>query len=127
MKRLSLLSMLVLVGCILLGTSAGFTQTPMDNSDPDINGKVWIQSSESDKRAFLLGVSNAVVLEYHVREKHGEVPSRFVKGWIAAFRDSRWTEMVSKVDAYYANNPEKLHRHVLDVVWHDVIIPSGKS
>jgi len=59
MKRISLLPMLVLVGCILLGASGAFAQTPMDNSDPDIDGKVWIHSSDSDKRAFLLGVSNA--------------------------------------------------------------------
>ena len=127
MKRHSYLSMLLLMGLLLLGASSGLAQGTMENTDPDIDGKVWTHSTNSDKRAFLLGVSNGVVLEYHLRLKHSEEPSRFVKGWVAAFKESKWSEMVGKVDAYYANNPNKLRRNVLDVVWHEIISPNGKS
>jgi len=127
MKKNSYLIMFALVGLLLFGASAALAQGAMESSDPDIDGKVWTHSTDSDKRAFLLGVSNAVVLEYHLRTKRSEEPSRFVKGWVAAFKDSSWSDMVSKVDAYYANNPTKLRRNVLDVVWHEMIAPNWKN
>ena len=120
-------SLLLFMGLLLVCASSGFAQSAMESSDPDVDGKVWTHSSDTDKRAFLLGVSNAVVLEYHLRQKRNEEPSRFVKGWVAAFKESKWSEMVSKVDAYYAKNPDKLRRNVLDVVWHEIISPSWKE
>lgn len=116
-----------LMSLLLLGAGSALAQGAMENSDPDIDGKVWTHSTDSDKRAFLLGVSNAVVLEYHLRTKRSEEPSRFVQGWVAAFKDARWSDMVSRVDAYYANNPTKLRRNVLDVVWHEMIAPNWKK
>jgi len=116
-----------LVGLLLFGATSAIAQGAMENSDPDIDGVVWTHSTDSDKRAFLLGVGNAVVLEYHLRTKHSEEPSRFVRGWVAAFKDSSWADMASKIDAYYANNPTKLHRNVLDVVWHEMITPNWKD
>lgn len=127
MKKNRYLVMFALVGLLLFSAGSAFAQGAMENSDPDIDGKVWAHSSDSDKRAFLLGVSNAVVLEYHLRTKRSEEPSRFVQGWVSAFKDSRWSEMVSRIDAYYANNPTKLRRNVLDVVWHEMIAPNGKK
>lgn len=127
MKKNKYLVMFALVGLLLFSVGSGFAQGAMENSDPDIDGKVWLHSTDSDKRAFLLGVSNGVVLEYHLRTKRGEEPSRFVTGWVAAFKDARWSEMVGKVDAYYASNPTKLRRNVLDVVWHEMIAPNLKK
>ncbi len=127
MKKNTRFSVFVLLGLLLLGVSSACAQGAMKSSDPDIDGMVWTHSTDSDKRAFMLGVSNAVVLEYHLRTKHSEEPSRFVKGWLAAFKDSSWSSMVSRVDAYYANNPTKLHRNVLDVVWHEMIVPNWKN
>jgi hypothetical protein len=121
------LLMFTLVSLLLLGASSALAQGAMENSDPDIDGRVWTHSTDSDKRAFLLGVSNAVVLEYHLRTRRSEEPSRFVKGWLGAFKDSKWSEMVSRVDAYYASNPTKLQRNVLDVVWHEMIAPNWKK
>lgn len=127
MKQNKLLLLFLLMGLLLLGASSALAQGAMETTDPDIDGKVWMHSTSSDKKAFLLGVSNAVVLEYHLRRKQSEEPSRFVKGWVTAFKDSSWSDMVSKVDAYYASNPTKLQRNVLDVVWHEMIAPNWKK
>lgn len=127
MRMKNCFAMLALMSLLLLGAGSALAQNAMENSDPDIDGKVWMHSTDSDKRAFLLGVSNAVVLEYHLRTKRSQEPSRFVQGWVAAFKDARWSEIVGKVDAYYANNPTKMHRNVLDVVWHEMIAPNWKK
>jgi hypothetical protein len=127
MKKNRYLMLFALMGLLLFSAGSALAQGAMESSDPDIDGKVWMHSSDSDKRAFLLGVSNAVVLEYHLRTKRSEEPSRFVKGWVEAFKEARWSEMVSRVDAYYASNPTKLRRNVLDVVWHEMIAPNWKK
>jgi len=127
MRKQRCFAVFALMSLLLLGAGSALAQGAMENSDPDIDGKVWTHSTESDKRAFLLGVSNAVVLEYHLRTKRSEEPSRFVQGWVAAFKDARWSDMVNRVDAYYASNPTKLRRNVLDVVWHEMIAPNWKK
>jgi len=86
-----------------------------------------MKSTDQEKQSFLIGAMSAVVLEYHVREKASEEPSRFIKVWIAALKDINCSELSSKIDAFYSNNPEKMHRHVFDVIWHEVIALDWKS
>lgn len=99
----------------------------MEHPAPDVDGAVWMKSTDQEKRAFLFGAGSAIALEYHIREKHSEEPSLFVKGWIGAFKDVSWTQLANKIDNYYKNNPDKMHRHVFEVIWHEMIKPNRKK
>lgn len=115
------------VGIFFVGANAGFAQQKMNHTSSDLDGTVWMQSTEQEKEAFLLGAGSAVVLEYHVRNKLAEEPSKFIRGWIEALKDMTWVDLAHKIDGYYKNNPDKMNRPVFDVIWAEVIAPTWKN
>ena len=123
MKRFGYLMIVLLVGILFAGTIACYAQRPTNTSSPDLDGYVWQKSSDQEKKAFLYGAGSAIALEYHVRAKRMEEPSRFVKGWVETFKDTSWSELATKVDEYYMKNPEKRSTHVFNVIWHELIAP----
>lgn len=112
---------LLIVAFLFTGTNASFAQTQPAHPAPDVDGEVWMKSSDLEKKAFLYGAGSAFVLEYHLRDKHGQEPSKLVKGWVDGLRDLSWADLSNRVDDYYKHNPDKTQRHVFDVIWHEVI------
>jgi hypothetical protein len=127
MKKKLFWFLFLFAGVILSGASPCLAQQAKDHPAPDVDGNVWMNSTDQEKKAFLFGASSAVVLEYHVRYKNSEEPSRFIKGWVEGLKDMSWTDLANRIDAYYKNNPDQMHRHVFDVIWHEVIMPVWKG
>jgi hypothetical protein len=127
MKKKLCLFLFLCAGIIFSGASSCLAQQAKDHPAPDVDGAVWMNSTDQEKKAFLFGASSAVVLEYHVREKHSEEPSLFIKGWVEGLKDMSWTDLANRIDTYYRNNPDQIHRHMFDVIWHEVIMPNWKG
>ncbi len=127
MKRFNSVYVFLIACLFIVATSSTSAQAAEDHPAPDVNGNVWMKSTEQEKKAFLFGAGSAIVLEYHIKEKHSEEPSRFVKGWVDGLKDISWTELASKLDSYYKNNPDKMQKHVFEVIWHEIIKPNLKS
>lgn len=118
----------VLIACLLIAaTSIDFAQASAEHPTPDVDGTVWMKSTELEKQSFLFGAGSAIVLEYYVRDKHSEEPSKFVKGWVDGLKGMSWAELSNKLDIYYKSNPDKIQRNVFEVIWHEVIKPNLKS
>ncbi|MDR1777293.1 MAG: hypothetical protein LBR31_05635 [Desulfovibrio sp.] len=97
-------------------------------------GTVWQKSDQSHKEAFLFGVESAIALEYFINarmekmavekgKKPKSVLSGFERGWMEAFKGVSRAEIAKSVDKWYAENPDKLDRPVLGVIWHEMIAP----
>lgn len=127
MKRESWLSGVLLTGLLFMGSSSCYAQGTTVSPASDVDGYVWMKTTDPEKKAFLFGAGTAIALEYQMREKHGEEPSRFVEGWIDVFQDMTWAEMTTTIDKYYETNPDKSNRLVLDVMWHEMIKPNWKK
>ncbi len=127
MKILRYLSVILLTGLLFTGSSSCFAQGTTANPSPDVDGFVWMKSTDAEKKAFLFGAGTAIALEYQMRAKRAEEPSKFIKGWIEAFDNMSWAEMASKLDAFYESNPDKESRLVFDVLWHEMIKPNLKN
>jgi uncharacterized membrane protein YdfJ with MMPL/SSD domain len=127
MTKHSIIFPLLLAAFLFIGADTGFAQQQTAHPAPDVDGEVWMKSSDLEKKAFLYGAGSALVLEYHLREKHGQDPSKFVKGWVDELRDMSWSDLSNHVDDYYRHNPEKMQRHVFDVIWHEVIAKNQKN
>lgn len=93
-----------------------------------------MNTSESNKTAYLFGVESAITVEYFVNSqmtekaaKAGKRPvyalSPFERGWMKAFRDVSRADIVKMVDNWYAANPKSLDRPVLSVIWYELIVP----
>ena len=125
MKKFNVIALTMVVGLLFFAASPGRTQSTQIS--PELDGKIWLDSSSAEKRAFLYGVGSATVLEYHIRTKHDEQPSRFVSGWVEVFKEQTWADVEKAVDSYYTNNPGKMNETVLHVIWQNMIKPNIKK
>lgn len=118
----------LLIAALLCAWSApGHAQNTTKHAAPDVDGEVWMKSSDLEKKAFLYGAGSALVLEYHVQEKNKQEPSKLVIGWVDGLKDISWSDLSKAIDVYYRANPDKMQRDVFDVIWHEVIVPKRKN
>ena len=80
------------------------------------------------KKAYLVGVANVLQVEvaYQATNKPTDGQSlvaREVKGLQGQTLDS----VRSKLDAWYAANPDKLQRPVLETLWFEIVMPGLKQ
>lgn len=89
-----------------------------------VNGEQWTTSSDAVKKAYLVGVANMVQVE---RAYSGATPPsdaqsivpRMARGMQGQTLDS----VREGVDRWYAANPTKLKRPVLDIIWFEMAAP----
>lgn len=98
-------------------------------------GKYWMDSSDTNKEAYLFGIESAIavncqidrILAERAAKNHKKAPSvlsRFDKGWMQAFENTTRKEIVARVNKWYADHPADLSRPVLSVIWYELIAPN---
>lgn len=90
----------------------------------DLTGKQWLDSSRNEKLAFLYGASSIVAIESMIADKAGREPSVFVRAWVNTFKDTSWSDLEAKLNAWYVSHPRQQDRHVLDVLWNEFLAPA---
>ena len=91
---------------------------------PLVTGEQWTTSSEAVKKAYLVGVANLVQVQtaYHGANPPSDSQSfvpRLAKGMQGQSLDS----VREGLDRWYAANPTKLKRPVLDTLWFEMALP----
>lgn len=89
-----------------------------------VTGEQWTGSSEAVKKAYLVGLANMVQVQsaYHASNPPSDAQSfvpRLAKGMQGQTLDS----VRDGVDRWYAANPTKLKRPVLDIIWFEMAMP----
>ncbi len=114
------------------------TGNPAGNPVDQFTGKYWMDSTADNKKAYLFGIESAIAVEKFIqnslvakRAKSGKKPvytlSPFEKGWMEAFRDVSREQIAEEVTKWYQDNPDKLDRSVLSVIWYELIVPRIKQ
>ncbi len=114
LKKLFSLAAAALAVFLFLGASA-------DAAPGEFTGEVWKATGTQEKRAFIYGSSTIVALEKKLAEEGGRQASVFVENWMRAFKDKTPAAICNEIDAWYAAHPEDMQRHVLSVVWYELI------
>ena len=107
---------------------------PAGNPVDQFTGEIWVNTTESDKAAYLFGIDSAVTVEYFVNAqmaadaaKAGKKPvyalSPFEKGWMEAFANVSRADAIKMIDEWYAAHPKELQRPVMSVIWYELIAP----
>lgn len=100
-----------------------------------LDGYVWQDTSNDNKLSFLFGLENGIAVEYAIgmeqAKRNGKQPtlenlnlSPFERGWVIAFENTPRQTIVDGIDTFYDDNPDQKDRHVLDVVWKELIVPA---
>ena len=91
---------------------------------PRITGEHWIKSSEQLKKVYLIGIANVIQVEtaYHAPNPPSDTQSfipRVAKGLKGHTLDS----VRDGLDKWYAANPDKLQRPVIETIWFEMVLP----
>ena len=93
---------------------------------PIVTGEQWTKSSEQVKKAYLVGIANVLQIEtaYEGTNPPPDAQSivpRFAKG----LRGGGYTldSVREGVDKWYAANPDKIQRPVIEIVWFEMVVP----
>lgn len=116
-----------------LETAAQPESTVSHNPIEQFTGKYWVNSTESNKEAYLFGIESMIAMDYFIdkhnlqgkrsKNKTATVLSPFEKGWMEAFRDTSRKQIMDDVNKWYENNPDQMDRPVMGVLWYEVIAP----
>jgi hypothetical protein len=88
------------------------------------NGNDWLKSSADEKRAYLIGIGNAITVgfNYDARKLPAEQVT-FSRRARAGLEGVSIEDTMRRVDAWYAANPGKLDYAVIAVMWLDIAKP----
>jgi len=89
-----------------------------------VTGEQWTTSSEAVKKAYLVGIANLVQVQtaYFAANPPSDAQNfvpRLAKGMQGQTLDS----VREGLDRWYAANPGKLKRPVLDTLWFEMAVP----
>ena len=91
---------------------------------PLVTGEQWTTSSEAVKKAYLIGIANLMQVQsaYYAANPPTDAQNfvpRLAKGMQGQTLDS----VRQGLDRWYAANPTKLKRPVLDTLWFEMAVP----
>ena len=91
---------------------------------PLVTGKHWTDSSEQQKKAYLIGIAN--VLQVEIAYEAGNPPPdtqslvpRFAKGLKGQTLDS----VRERLDRWYAAHSDQMQRPVIETIWFEIVVP----
>lgn len=116
---------LLSTACTALALSWGAVQA---QEVPVVTGDHWTKSSDQVKKAYLVGLANAFQVEaaYESANPPTDAQSivpRLTKG----MRGQTLDGVREYLDGYYAKNPDKLQRPVVETIWFEIVVPGLKK
>ena len=93
-----------------------------------VTGEHWTKSGNDLKKAYLLGIANLMQVEVAYLGSN-QVPDQqnFVPRMARGLRGETVDSVRDKIDAWYAANPTRLSRPVIDVLWGEIVVPGAKK
>jgi hypothetical protein len=92
---------------------------------PLVTGVHWTKSSEEAKKAYLIGVANVLQLDsaYHAANPPSDAQS-IVPRAVRGLRGHTLDSVRQALNRWYAANPDRLQRPVLETIWFEVVLPA---
>ena len=115
----------LVAACAVAALAGGVAQA---QEIPLITGEHWTKSTEQNKKAYLVGMTNMLQVEVAYQagttppDAHTVVP-RFAKGLKGHTLDGA----IAKLDAWYAKNPGRMQQTVVETIWYELVVPGLKQ
>ena len=91
---------------------------------PLVTGEQWTTSSEAVKKAYLVGIANLVQVQTaYFAENPPTDAQNFVPRMAKGMQGQTLDSVREGLDRWYAANPTKLKRPVLDTLWFEMVVP----
>ena len=93
---------------------------------PLADGKSWMESTNVEKTAYIVGASNMLVVEYITQQKSGNPPTKeqsSVPGFWDNTEGVSIDQLIAAIDRFYKDNPGSMETPVLVVIWNTYVEP----
>jgi len=122
----------LLFGILFIGKSELYAEKEsvmeqVENEMPVLKGDTWIKMNDDEKISFIWGAGHIVSIEEVLSRDNAELKNsnKFVNKIMEAHNNAPMTmsEVAQHVDYYYQQNPDKLDKPVIEVIWYELIVP----
>ncbi len=95
---------------------------------PMVTGEHWTTSSEAAKKAYLVGLANLAQVEtaYYAANPPSDAQN-FVPRLVRGLKGHTLDSVRQGLDSWYAANPGRLQRPVLETIWFEMAVPGLKK
>ena len=102
---------------------------------PLLRGEQWQKMDYNSKVAFIWGAAHVVLIEKVLMEENPELRRENFSAKVVEARKTRVkagtamtiNEIISGIDQYYKDHPDKLETTVMEVIWNVMIKPNLKT
>jgi hypothetical protein len=91
---------------------------------PLADGELWSKSSRPEKKAYIVGISNMMVVEYLYQEGAKQKPSddqTIIQRLYDAADGITLDGMIERIDQWYKTHPDQMKEPVLVVIWNELV------
>ena len=114
--------------CILLAAWSSVVSPKEEIKAPLLTGRTLINMSQDQKTAYIWGAGDIIDLEQEIMEIYPELKREsFVTKAVEGIGDVKINDIVSSVDSFYKENPDRVNLSVIRVVWDTMIKPNIKT
>lgn len=111
----------VFLAALLVCTAGALSASAYDV--PMATGNDWVNSTEKEKGAFLLGMATIIEIEQEVQGLEPEFAEHtLIDTWAKGLSSFTLTELRQRIDEYYTNHSDELGRPVIDVMWKEIAV-----
>lgn len=111
--------------CLALAMSCGIAGA---SEVPLVDGNHWVTSSPEAKKAYLIGMANIVQIESaYQADQPVSTSKRFSPTVTKGMQGQTLASVQDAVDKWYAANPDKLQRPVVETIWFEMVVPGLKK
>ncbi len=119
--------------CIAMAVMAAPTRAA---EIPMVSGEQWTKSTDAEKKAYLLGMANIIQVDNalqaanapktapkHPPKNAPKEAQSFLPRLSKGMEGQTLDGVRQNLDSWYAANPDRLKRPVLDIIWFEMAVP----
>ena len=111
----------LMVACVTIAAVWGSARA---QEIPIVTGALWTTSSDQVKKAYLVGIANAIQVEAAYEGTNPPTDAQSIVPRLAKGMKGQTLDSVREgLDKYYAANPDKLQRPVIETIWFEMVVP----
>jgi hypothetical protein len=114
------------LGLALVAVTLSLSTVPLHAKElTPVTGRQWTTATEQEKKAFLYGLGTMIQLEHELARQQNAPADRpsLVPTFIRGLERTNLVGVLRFVDDFFARNPARLDRPVVDVIWRDLVLP----
>ncbi len=120
-RKLRAVLLAACTGLALMWSSAQAQEIPV------VTGDLWSKSSVEVKKAYLVGIANAIQVEAAFESANPPSDAQSLVPRLAkGLRGQTLDGVRLALDGWYAKNPDKLQRPVIETIWFEIVVPGLK-